>query len=330
MAANALPLQEERQLFARENNQALTALTFLSSRFEDLSEANVLSQCEMQEALKSIDQMVEAFNGATKLKNTPIPAPLEHVCAILAFLYVYTAPIALASYSIGQTNQAGEPSFYNTSGACAERGLVCEPLLQFHHVALRTMFASFWTGLAFFGIFELGNCFTDPFGDDNHDLGAALMTMGNGLEADLRSILEHRIPNSLLRRSTVVRVSLEVNSAIVRIQSFFRGNRVRKQRLPPPSHASPAAGSPTPSNAVLALGLVQQVEAERRSRLQQRKSELNAAGVDVGGSKERAGRMFYTAERKRHAAKMLQAHARGEAARRKLAARVTAVRVARR
>ena len=60
MAANALPLQEERQLFARENNQALTALTFLSSRFEDLSEANVLSQCEMQEALKSIDQMVEA------------------------------------------------------------------------------------------------------------------------------------------------------------------------------------------------------------------------------------------------------------------------------
>ena len=39
-------------------------------------------------------------------------------------------------------------------------------------VMLRTMFASFWLGLAIFGIFELGNCFTDPFGDDPADLGA--------------------------------------------------------------------------------------------------------------------------------------------------------------
>ena len=42
---------------------------------------------------------------------------------------------------------------------------------------LRTMFASFWLGLAIFGIFELGNCFTDPFGDDPADLGAYIYTV---------------------------------------------------------------------------------------------------------------------------------------------------------
>ena len=35
------------------------------------------------------------------------------------------------------------------------------------------MFASFWLGLAIFGIFEMGNCFTDPFGDDPADLGVS-------------------------------------------------------------------------------------------------------------------------------------------------------------
>ena len=44
-------------------------------------------------------------------------------------------------------------------------------------VMLRTMFASFWLGLAIFGIFELGNCFTDSFGDDPADLGAYIYTV---------------------------------------------------------------------------------------------------------------------------------------------------------
>ena len=40
------------------------------------------------------------------------------------------------------------------------------------------MFASFWLGLAIFGIFEMGNCFTDPFGDDPADLGAYISQGG--------------------------------------------------------------------------------------------------------------------------------------------------------
>jgi len=43
--------------------------------------------------------MVEAFNGTTKIKNTPIPVPMEQLCAVLTNLYVWTSPLALATAS---------------------------------------------------------------------------------------------------------------------------------------------------------------------------------------------------------------------------------------
>ena len=172
-------LQEETELFARHKNAALTALSWLSSRLNDLVEAHVLSQCEMQEGLACVDKMVAAFNGATKIKQTPFPAPLEHCCAWLAFIYVFSAPIALASYSIGQKNAFGEYSTYKT----------VNPLLGLDDILVRTILAEIFLGAAFFGILELGDCLKDPFGNDASDLGSDMMTMGKGLEADLRSIM---------------------------------------------------------------------------------------------------------------------------------------------
>lgn len=89
--------EEEELLFERPANTALTALVWLSARVADLAEAGVLSQHELQENCRIVNEMVDAFNGATKLKNTPIPLPMEHLCAVLTNLYVYTSPLALAT-----------------------------------------------------------------------------------------------------------------------------------------------------------------------------------------------------------------------------------------
>ena len=81
--------------------------------------------CAVASALARVDEMTRAFEGATKIKSTPIPMSLEHCCAVLANLYVYSAPIALASDFISQNESAGTPR------------------LGFREVTLRTMFASF-------------------------------------------------------------------------------------------------------------------------------------------------------------------------------------------
>merc|ERR1711907_264060 len=69
---------------------------WLSSRIADLAVEEVLTQHELQ----------EAFNGTTKIKNTPIPAPMEHLCAVLTNLYVITAPFAIAT---AFKNGSGKP-----------------------------------------------------------------------------------------------------------------------------------------------------------------------------------------------------------------------------
>ena len=74
------------------------------------------------------------------------------------------------------------------------------PTVGFTSVGGRTVAGSFFLAAAFYGIFELGNAFAEPFGDDESDLGNCMMAMGNGLEADLRFMMESDIPQSRLRR----------------------------------------------------------------------------------------------------------------------------------
>lgn len=218
---------------------------------------------------------------------------LTCLLTVLANLYVYSAPIALASDFISQNESAGIRQPINHPLVHRPRVHLAPPvhphptpvrpstgtpkldfrevseaietydLLRTDHkreptrggatvyslahllcttiqVTLRTMFASFWLGLAIFGIFEMGNCFTDPFGDDPADLGAYIsqggetyvyvwvwvggtwgcslwlvrllrpsprtvaghfmMAAGHGLEADLRCMLESHVPLSRLSR----------------------------------------------------------------------------------------------------------------------------------
>merc|ERR1719487_959204 len=73
-------------------------------------------------------------------------------------------------------------------------------LNSFFGVWSRTCLSSLALGIGFFGIFELGNTFAEPFGDDECDLGPLMMKMGVGLEEDLNHIFEQPIPHSRLRR----------------------------------------------------------------------------------------------------------------------------------
>jgi predicted membrane chloride channel (bestrophin family) len=157
--------EEEELLFARKQNMALTALTWVSARISHLEVGAVLSPLELQEAQEHIHDLVGAFNGTTKIKSTPMPAPMGHLCAFLVNFYVYTTPLALA------TNFKSIPDvgFYGISG--------------------RVVFSGFMLGCGFFGIYNLGNTFEDPFGDQENDMGGMMVTMGNGLTGDLKHIL---------------------------------------------------------------------------------------------------------------------------------------------
>jgi len=215
--------EEEELLFKRKNNQALTALVWLSSRIADLAVEGVLTQHELQEGLRRVDEMVEAFNGATKIKNTPIPAPMEHLCAVLTNLYVISAPLAIATafkngegdpIPCGPDILTGNVTYpVDSNGFCTEACTTLEfmgyftpmktcPPIGFSSVGSRTVAATLFLGIAFYAMFELGNAFAEPFGDDESDLGGTMMQMGNGLEGDLRFLMETAIPHSRLRQES--------------------------------------------------------------------------------------------------------------------------------
>ena len=67
---------------------------------------------------------------------------------------------------------------------------------------------------------------------------------------------------------------------------------------------------------------------KRLARLERRKTELSEGVAQGESQKEGPGRATYSEERRRAAATLIQARARGQAARRKLALRVALVRAA--
>ena len=157
--------EEEQLLFERPANTALTALVWLSARVADLAEAGVLSQHELQENCRIVNEMVEAFNESTKLKNTPVPLPMEHLCAVLTNVYVYTSPLALATAFRLATNSICYQADPFTPGNwtvvhAGTPGAQCMdvPMFDtFYGVMSRTCFSCFCLGVGYFGIFELGN-----------------------------------------------------------------------------------------------------------------------------------------------------------------------------
>ena len=73
------------------------ALKWIGARLAYLASLGYLSPLQLHETNESITLLIESFNGLTKIKSTPIPFPIRQLCSLLTVIYVYSAPLALAT-----------------------------------------------------------------------------------------------------------------------------------------------------------------------------------------------------------------------------------------
>lgn len=90
-------------------------------------------------------ELIKSFNGASKISRTPLPFPYKQLCAWLVTTFTYSAPFPYATA-------------FNRDGSTG------------WGLSSRTMMASFFTTLAFFGIYATAMEIEDPFGVDANDL----------------------------------------------------------------------------------------------------------------------------------------------------------------
>lgn len=158
--------QEMHLLNRRKTGQAITALKWVGARLAYLESLGYLSPLQLHETNESVTLLIEAFNGLTKIKTTPIPFPIRQLCSLLTIVYVYTAPLALAT------------AFRNFD--------------QYWNIMARTILGSVLLALAFFGINQTAADLEDPLGHDPNDL--PLAKFGSTLVLELNGLFSEPIP----------------------------------------------------------------------------------------------------------------------------------------
>jgi putative membrane protein len=157
--------QEMDLLLRRRTGQAITALKWIGARLAYLESLGYLSPLQLHETNESVTMLIEAFNGLTKIKSTPIPFPIRQLCSLLTVIYVYTAPLALAT------------AFRNYE--------------QWNNMG-RTIGGALLLAIAFFGINQTAADLEDPMGVDSNDL--PLDRMGKALVEELNGLFSEPIP----------------------------------------------------------------------------------------------------------------------------------------
>jgi len=158
--------QEMDLLLRRRTGQAITALKWIGARLAYLESLGYLSPLQLHETNESLTMLIEAFNGLTKIKSTPIPFPIRQLCSLLTVIYVYSAPLALA------TAFRNYDLYWNILG--------------------RTVGGSVLLAIAFFGINQTAADLEDPLGNDANDL--PLDRMGKALIEELNGLFSEPIP----------------------------------------------------------------------------------------------------------------------------------------
>ena len=181
--------QEMDLLLRRRTGQAITALKWIGARLAYLESLGYLSPLQLHETNESLTLLIESFNGLTKIKSTPIPFPIRQLCSLLTVIYVYSAPLALATAFRGFTE------YWNIMGRTVGGSVSCRtpPTLSpqsphhrppsSHQVLL---------ALAFFGINQTAVDLEDPLGSDANDL--PLDRMGQALIEELNGLFSEPIP----------------------------------------------------------------------------------------------------------------------------------------
>ena len=89
--------QPELNLLQGRKNAAVVCVKWIASRLAHLESLGDMSPLQLHETNDALDGMIDAFNGLTKIKGTPIPFPIRQLCNILNTVYCYTIPLVFAS-----------------------------------------------------------------------------------------------------------------------------------------------------------------------------------------------------------------------------------------
>ena len=159
--------QPELNLLQGRKNAAVVCVKWIASRLAHLESLGYMSPLQLHETNDALDGMIDAFNGLTKIKGTPIPFPIRQLCNILNTVYCYTIPLVFASKFA---------STYNEQLNIIGRTCLSAALISF----------------AFFGINTTAKVLEDPLGDDDNDL--PLMKFATGLHTELLTLFSDEIP----------------------------------------------------------------------------------------------------------------------------------------
>uniref|UniRef100_A0A7S3ESY3 Peroxisomal membrane protein PEX16 n=1 Tax=Haptolina ericina TaxID=156174 RepID=A0A7S3ESY3_9EUKA len=97
-AIEELLTQQELQLLLRTPRaRAITCVKWVAARLAHLEALGYMAPLQLHETNEGLQGMISAFNGLTKIKTTPTPFAIRQLCSVLAVVYVYFAPLALAN-----------------------------------------------------------------------------------------------------------------------------------------------------------------------------------------------------------------------------------------
>jgi len=160
--------QQELQLLLRTpRGRAITCVKWVAARLAHLEALGYMAPLQLHETNEGLQGMISAFNGLVKIKSSPTPFAIRQLCSVLAVVYVYFAPLALAN------------EFSNI-------------LDQYWSVMLRTMFASVLLGFAIFGINQTAAALEEPWRNSESDL--PLIKMGVRLNEEMLYLFAEPIP----------------------------------------------------------------------------------------------------------------------------------------
>jgi len=167
-AIEELLTQQELQLLLRTPRaRAITCVKWVAARLAHLEALGYMAPLQLHETNEGLQGMITAFNGLTKIKTTPTPFAIRQLCSVLAVVYVYFAPLALAN------------EFSNI-------------LDQYWSVMLRTMLSSVLLGFAILGMNQTASVLEDPWRNSESDL--PLVKIGTKLNEELLSLFAEPIP----------------------------------------------------------------------------------------------------------------------------------------
>jgi len=160
--------QELLLLTPRPRDAAVTCTKWIAARLATLEALGYMAPLQLHETNDGLDGLVAAFARLVTIRETATPLPIRQLCSLLTVVYVYSAPLALAT-AFG--------SFLET----------------FWSVLLRTMVATLLIALSFFGINQTAAVLERPLADEDQKL-VPFDELGRDLHRELLGIFSEPIP----------------------------------------------------------------------------------------------------------------------------------------